>query len=230
MNTATHFFTGYLLGRLLGNRNNTFKNDHFIPFFMGIVAILPDIDGFLHLIIPIHFFEHAMFSHTIIGALLFTLIYTVGIWGVGKKVFKKMNISPLFLLSAALIAISSHLILDIFTYREDIYTTDAHLYFWPLWNASFHLNLFFHQSIYSNIYLVRILIEVIYSMFLIVIILFYGWFYKKESPFAALIPRNWIKYIDSADKTDVDQKRAYALFGISFAVVILIIFPSFWVF
>ncbi|GAI22247.1 unnamed protein product, partial [marine sediment metagenome] len=112
-------------------------------------ALLPDLDAFLHLIIPIEAFEHAIFTHTIIGALLLTVIYTIITWGIGHNYLKELDIDFRFLLLIALAGIASHLILDIFTYREDIWTTSAHLYFWPLSNFSFHLNAFFHQSVIS---------------------------------------------------------------------------------
>jgi len=214
MNEATHFFTGYLLGTLGFKK----KNDHFLPFFIAMAAILPDIDQFLHLIIPIDIFEHAVATHTILGALILTSAYTLIIWTVGRKFFldQKINLSFLFLM--AILGMSSHLFLDIFTYREDIYTTNAHLYFWPVWNISIHLNYFFHQDIFPNIYTVRILIEVIYSVVIGSYILFYQWYHKKESPFAMLFPKNWLTYLPE-EQAKERYRTVYGLFFVNLAIL-----------
>jgi membrane-bound metal-dependent hydrolase YbcI (DUF457 family) len=159
-----------------------------------MTAIIMDINSFLHYIFPTFKpFEHAVFTHTIIGAVLLATIFTALTWGIGNNFLKKIDIDFKSLIILALIAVGSHLILDIFTYRENVWTTDAHLYFWPLWNLSFHFNAFFHQSVYPNIYTFRIIIKVIYTAFLIILLVFYGWIYKKQNPLESFLPRHWIK-------------------------------------
>ncbi len=215
MNTATHFFTGYLVSRLLFKK----KNDHFLTFFAAMVAIIPDIDEFLHIIIPIVPLEHAIFTHTIIGAFLFTLTYTVLIWLVGRNFLKELKVNFSLLLLIALVAMASHLFLDIFTYREGVETTNAHLYFWPFWNFSFHLNGLFPEGIYPNIQLIRILIEVIYSAILVIGIIFYGWFYKKENPFFVVFPDHWWSYIADAQLAERYHKTAYGLLIVNLIIL-----------
>ncbi len=219
MNSITHFLTGYLLGRIVFKK----KNDHFIPFFCGMVAILPDIDQFLHLIIPIQIFEHAVITHTIIGMLILTLLYTLVNWAVGRRFLKNININFKLLIMVALAAMLSHLIIDIFTYREDIWTTNAHLYFWPLWNFSFHLNAFFHQSVFPNIYLIRLAIEIIYSAILGIYIIFYQWAYKKENPFLMFNPKLWLNYLPQSADLSKNKKEAYLLSAINIIILILAI-------
>ncbi len=215
MNTVTHFFTGYLVGRLIFKK----KNDHFLTFFAAMVAIIPDIDEFLHVIIPIVPLEHAVFTHTIIGAFLFTLIYTSIIWAIGRNFLKELGVNFSFLLIIALVAMASHLFLDIFTYRAGVETTNAHLYFWPLWNFSFHLNAIFPEELYPNIQFIRIVIEVVYSAVIGLGILIYGWFVKKENPFFAFFPNHWWSFFDNAQTAERFYKTAFALLGVNLIIV-----------
>ncbi|MHA1755306.1 MAG: metal-dependent hydrolase [Promethearchaeota archaeon] len=225
MNTFTHFFTGYLVGRY-GFKQKEIKNDHFICFFASIAAILPDLDSFMHLLFPIKPLEHAVFTHTLIGAYFLAFIYASIIWIVGKNFLKELEIKYKSLILIAILAITSHLILDIFTYRENIYTTDAHLYFWPIWNASFHLNYFFHQSQYPNIYTVRIIIEIIYSSILAGIIFIYGWIEKKENPFLMISPTHWLNYLpDNIEKQDY-KKISYILLIINLVILCILAIGS----
>lgn len=215
MNTLTHFFTGYLVARLGFKK----KNDHFLCLFAAMTAILPDFDEFLHLIIPIESFEHAIFTHTIIGALLFTVIYVVIVWGIGHNFLKNIDVGIKLLLLVAITGMASHLFLDIFTYREDVYTSNAHLYFWPVWNYSFHLNRFFPESASSTIHDLRLLIEIIYSVVIGALIL-YQWAYKKENPFFMFFPDKWLNYVkDSALK---EQSRKSGIYLLIFNLGILI--------
>ncbi|MHA1150873.1 MAG: metal-dependent hydrolase [Promethearchaeota archaeon] len=220
MNTLTHFLTGYLIGRG-AFRDRGFKNDYIIPFFAAMVAVLPDLDAFIYSVTGWELFYHAVFTHTIIGALLFTAIFTLIIWAIGAPLFKKLQINFGFLCIVALAGISSHLILDIFTYREEIYTTNAHLYFWPICNVSFHLNFFFPRSMYPNIYFVRILIEVIYTAFLVILIIIYGWFIKKENPFAMFFPHNWLEYIEEKPIDKALKTRALLILIFSLSLLIM---------
>jgi membrane-bound metal-dependent hydrolase YbcI (DUF457 family) len=207
MNSVTHFLTGYLLGRTVFKK----ENDHYVPFFCGLVAILPDIDMFLHLIIPIKLFEHAVFTHTIVGMLIITLLFTLMNWAIGRKFLRKLEINIKLFAIIALSGMISHLILDIFTFREDVWTTDAHLYFWPFWNLSFHFNAFFHQSVFPNTRLVRITIEVIYTAIIGVYIIFYQWGNKKENPFFMFNPKLWLNHLPESIDIEENKRYAYAL-------------------
>ncbi len=213
MNELTHFLTGYLIARLLFKR----KNDQFECFFIAFAALIPDFDSFLHLFIPIESLEHAIFTHTIIGGVLLTLIYTSVIWLIGKKFIKNLGINYQRLLFLAIIGLASHLVLDIFTYRQDIATTSAHLYFWPISDFSWHLNGFFPDIAYMT----RILIEVIYTAIIGAYILFFQWAYKKESPISMLFPKNWLDYLSDTSRIEDLKKPAMAILILNFGIIIL---------
>ena len=175
------------------------------------MAILPDIDQFLHLIFPIPLLEHAVFTHTIIGMILITLLFTIMNWAIGHKFLNNLDINFKLLTIVALSGMFSHLILDVFTYREDILTTNAHLYFWPFWNFSFHLNAFFPQSVYPDIYIIRLVIEVVYTAIIGIYIIFYQWGYRKENPFFMFNPKLWLNYLPESVDKNQNKKYAYSL-------------------
>ena len=172
--------------------------------------------------IPIDFFEHAVVTHTIIGMSILTSLYLLMNWVIGRKFLNKIGLSLKVLIMVALVGMLSHLILDVFTYREDIITTNAHLYFWPLWNFSFHLNAFFPKSIYPNIYIIRLAIEIIYTAFIGSYIIFYQWSYKKENPFLMFNPNFWLHYLPESVEIKFYKKYAYALAISNFALLGLI--------
>lgn len=219
MNTVTHFFTGFLVARILFKK----KNDHFLCLFAAMVAILPDSDQFIHLIIPLSIFEHAVFTHTIIGALLFTVVYTLIIWGIGRNFLKSIDVGLKYLFIIALAAIASHLILDIFTVHANVYTTNAHLYFWPFWDFSFHLNRFFPVSMSSQVQLARTIIEVIYTALIVAYIVFYQWVYKKENPFFMFFPDKWLDYAKDAELKEKVRKLASYLLVLNLAIIICMV-------
>ena len=215
MNTITHFLAAYLLGKVIFKK----EYNHYLPFFCAVAGIIPDIDEFLHIFIPLEPFKHAVFTHTIIGGLLVVGILVSLTWIIGKNFLRNVDINLKTLFFVALIGLSIHLILDIFTYREEVLTTDAHLYFWPLSNFSFHLNGFFHQSVFPDIYTIRILIEVIFTAIIGFYLLFYMWAYKKENPFLMFSPAEWLKHISDAETREKNKKTAYILFAFDLGLI-----------
>ncbi len=146
-------------------------------------------------------------------------LFIIVVLAVGRKFLLKLEIDAKLLIIVGLTVLASHFILDIFTYREDVLTSNAHLYFWPIWNLSFHFNAFFHQSVYPNIYTVRIIIEIIYTGLIGIYILFYQWAYRKENPFFMINPKLWLDYLPESVNVNEFKRSAYSL-----SIVILFIF------
>ena len=208
MNGATHFFTGYLIARALNN-----ENDRFESFFLGFAALIPDFDVAIGFFVPT--FQHAVVSHTILGGLLFAMVFLLGSYALLHGFVKDMQIPFTRLLALTLIGLTSHLILDIFTFQVDCATTMAHLYFWPVWNQSFHMN-----CLWSGVtYLERTLVEVIYSGFLVVVILVYDWGMKKHNPFLMFAPHHWWAYKSAQITREKVPKSTYMFLGIFLVIV-----------
>ncbi|MHA1150872.1 MAG: metal-dependent hydrolase [Promethearchaeota archaeon] len=193
MNELTHFFFGYLIARFILKK----KNNQFETFFLSMSALIPDFDIVINFFIP---FEHGVFSHTFLGGLLFSLIYTSIIWMMGKDCLKELDLSFFIILELAIVGMLSHLLLDSFTYYYSYESSHAsHMYFWPLWNFPFHINTMFPEATWE----IRVLVEVFFSLFLIIIILVYGWIIKKENPFLLFSPKQWGQYFpESSDNQD----------------------------
>ena len=211
MNEVTHFLTGYLIARLLLDK----KEDHFQTFLVAFAALIPDFDSFLHIFIPIEPLEHAVFTHTILGGLLLTLIYTSLIWMIGRKFLRHLDLSFKSLVFLTILGVASHFILDVFTYRQDIATTSAHLYFWPLSDFSWHLNGFFPNVAY----LTRILIEVVYTAVISSYVLFFQWAHKKENPFTMLKFNNWLSYVEEEALREESKTSAMAVLVFNFSII-----------
>jgi len=209
MNGVTHFFTGYLIARALKN-----ENDRFESFFLGFAALIPDFDVAIGFFVPT--FQHGVVSHTILGALLFAMVFLLGSYALLHGFVKDMQISFTRLLELTLIGLASHFILDIFTYQADCATTLAHLYFWPIWDQSFHMN-----CLWPGVtYLERTLVEVIYSAFLVVVIMVYDWGMKKHNPFLMFDPRRWWAYKPAQITREKVPKSTYVFIGIFFVIVV----------
>ncbi len=186
MNTATHLLAGMLIARLFRKEGSSghYGPGEFPVLFTGVSALLPDLDAAFGI-------PHAQATHTSIVTLLLATAWTLVVVAAGRPflVASRTGVKRLFLLS--LVGAGSHLVLDIFTYYNgDCSATAAHVYFWPLWNQSFHLDCIFGPS--QDVYLTRVLIEwAFFSPFLLAVWLYRGARYR-ENPFMAFSPRAWL--------------------------------------
>lgn len=207
MNGLTHFAFGFFIARYLLKR----RNGSFSVLLVSIGALIPDIDSFIGIFIP---FEHGVFTHTIIGGLLFTSIYAASIWGIGCSFLRENGYSFAVVLGLASLGMVSHLFLDSFTYYVSYQVDGAHhMYFWPIWDFPVHINTIFPGATYQ----IRVLVEVLVSVALGVIILIYGWIIKKENPFSMFNANNWFSNEILLQEQDVRIQ------GISLMILNLII-------
>jgi len=193
MNEATHFFFGVFIAHFILNK----EIDRFECFFLGLAALIPDVDSIIGFFIP---YEHGVFTHTIVGGLLFTLIISSFVWIISRNFLKNQDITYLYLLFLATLGMFSHLLLDSFTFY-DSYASDgtSHMYFWPFSNFPVHFNTIIPGITYE----IRVLNEVLVSIALGVAFLFYGWAYKKDNPFLIFSPQHWNSY---ASQTEAIEK------------------------
>lgn len=212
MNTITHFLSAYLLGRAL-----KLKNGSFYLFFLSIAGIFPDVDTIIHFAFPN--FVHGVFTHTILGGLLFSLIL-VGITTlIMYPALKSLKISVKKLIYLAILGLFVHLFLDIFTYAHPIEDDLHHLYFWPLSDYSVHMNIIWPSVTYA----LRVWVEVIYTSVIAGIILIYFGRIKKEDLSLILFPKTDFLAI-SNDENNRIKKRFYIFVGISISSLIILIF------
>ncbi|MFX0098882.1 MAG: metal-dependent hydrolase [Candidatus Hodarchaeota archaeon] len=192
MNGITHFLTGYLLV----GRGLKYKNTRVESFLAGIFALVPDVDSIINQFVP---FEHGVFTHTLIGGLLFALIAAFITAGVIRLVspglFQKdherhISVSRILLLS--ILGMFSHLALDMWTYHYGEADNTHHMYFWPLWNFAFHIDDIFPGP-RDLMWDIRVLVEVVYTIVIVAFILFYQWAKKKENPFYMFSPWHWVE-------------------------------------
>ena len=199
MNWLTHFFTGYALARLLG-----YKHDDFKTFYISLSCTIPDFD---FLFIP--FIPHGTWTHTIAFGSFLTLVYIFVFSVVLKKMPDIQFPGFRFLFMFAFLGFGIHLFQDIFTYlKSDCNTTIAHLYFYPISNASYHMNCLWQGIEYWH----RIVIEYVYFIPLMGVVL-YRWKKYNENPLDMLRKKNWIK---NAGKSSIMpfQRRSSCFIGL----------------
>ncbi|MEX2682074.1 MAG: metal-dependent hydrolase [Candidatus Sigynarchaeota archaeon] len=201
MNGITHLITGYFVARLFrmgrGTGKEMYMHDSFPAVFTAIAAILPDIDSSIGI-------PHAQATHTIIGALALAAAFTGIVFAIGFPFLREMRLPFARLLVLAIAGVSSHMLLDVFTYYGGTCAgAPAHVYFWPLWGQSFHLDCIFGAS--TAMYVARVLVEwAFYSPFLAVLLLYRGIKYR-ENPLAMLYPVSWLR--GSANTTFASQTK-----------------------
>jgi hypothetical protein len=189
MNGITHLLTGAIIARVFKRGNGPeagrYAHDSFPAIFTAIAAILPDIDSSIGI-------PHAQVTHTIIGALALAAAFTGLVFAMGFPFLREAKIQAFQLLAMAVAGVLAHLFLDFFTYYGGTCAgSPAHVYFWPLWDQSFHLDCIFGAG--TATYLARVLVEwAFYSPFLVVLLLYRG-IKHKENPLAMLWPVNWLR-------------------------------------
>ena len=207
MNFITHFLTGYGIARCM-----KYRNDQFEAFYLSASAVIPDFDTLVGFFWPA--FAHGVFSHTIVGGVLFAMGFFAVTLLILSSFLRHLNLKWPRVLALTMIGLSSHFILDIFTHTQTSTPSDAHLYFWPIWNFSFHMNYIWPGVDYS----IRVLVEVVYTAILVILIVFYDWLTKNHNPFYMLVPRFWWQH--AKDPLPIEQmpKTPYLYLGIFFGV------------
>jgi LexA-binding, inner membrane-associated putative hydrolase len=189
MNEIIHLLTGYLIAFLMRKEreNKYFNNGRFEVIFCGISALLPDLVEFLTPGRP-----HGSWTHTIIFGTLMAIVYASLTFVAGRKLFRKQGIFYLRLILLSWLCVMSHLVLDTFTHQKfrctEAVANGLHIYFWPIWDQSFHLDCLFGWS-----YLTRALIEWAFYIPLVLIFLIYRKKKYQENPFHCLNYHNWFK-------------------------------------
>lgn len=190
MNEGVHFFTGYLI--FMGFLNHFEKNSakqvtikNFLLFYGGFAGLIPDLMEY-----PFFGLGHGTWTHTILFGSVLSIFVTTLMYVLAKPEFNENNISYVTILFIAWIATMSHLILDIGTHTKfDCLQAEIdmrHIYFWPLWNQSFHLDCLFGWS-----YTARIIIEWVICIPILIGMLI--WRLKKchENPFIVFNMKTW---------------------------------------
>ncbi|GAB4309963.1 MAG: hypothetical protein Kow0069_09750 [Promethearchaeota archaeon] len=179
VNELTHFFTGYACARAARSRGDGFE-----AFYAGVAALAPDFDAVCGLLTDDPTFQHAVFSHTILGGLAFSAaLFSVTLLVLGRAAGRVTT--PPRLLALTLAGLASHLALDVFTYSGECATDSAHLYLWPASTASFHSDCLFGFTRTT-----RVLVEVAYSGALAVWLV-RDWRVNGWGPLATFDPRRW---------------------------------------
>ncbi len=212
MNFITHFVTGYGIARGM-----KFQNDRFEAFYLSASAVIPDFDMLVGFFWP--GFSHGVFSHTILGGLLFAFGFFGFSFLLLRTFLAKLDFKWTRLLGLTMIGLASHFLLDIFTYIKPSCITDAHLYFWPLWDFSVHMNCIWPSVDYTT----RILVEVVYTAAIVCPILFYDWFAKKRNLFYMFVPKFWWRYSKDHFSAEEMPKTPYIYLCIFIAVEVLMI-------
>ncbi len=202
MNTATHFFTGYFLIRLFsrqrkGSEPKRYSHDEYLTLFIGLAAILPDITEYWGV--------HGTWTHTIVFGTLLAILYASVVFLTNKDFFRRYSVTLGHLVLISFVGVMSHLFLDIFTHQDfrcaEAVAAGKHIYFWPIWDMSFHLDCLFGWS-----RLTRTLIEVVYSVALAGLLI-YRWKIHDENPFALLDSKNWTKYLSEATAENPQEQE-----------------------
>ena len=102
-------------------------SDFDIPFFYIIT-------GFQN---PSYF--HAGITHTLVFGILSSVIISLIIFLLKRRKDESIKVNQLFhFILCAILGILLHLIMDLFTTANE-YAIFHHIYFWPVWNFSFHI-------------------------------------------------------------------------------------------
>jgi membrane-bound metal-dependent hydrolase YbcI (DUF457 family) len=191
MNEGLHFFTGYLIALAYLKPKDQKRTAYwgFGAFIGGFSGLLPDVGELFGN------FGHGTWTHTILVASLMAVVLASIIILFARDLLFYIGIQPKQLVMLMWLAAMSHLVLDIFTHQQfecvQAELDFKHIYFWPFWGQSFHMDCLFGWS-----YLVRIVVEWAIYLPIIVGILFYRHRKYGENPFASLNFHHWDLLID----------------------------------
>jgi hypothetical protein len=203
VNGITHLFTGYFLARAFrrGDGTGMQAHDSFPAMFTAIAAILPDIDSSIGI-------PHAQVTHTILGALALAAAFTGLAYAMGFPFLREAKIPALQLFAMAAAGVLAHLLIDTFTYYDGPCAgSPAHVYFWPLWDQSFHLDCIFGAT--PAVYMARVLVE---------------WAFYKENPLAMLCPVSWLRGTAGGAFASRSRpvKASLVLLGVACAAIVVL--------
>ncbi|NMC07491.1 MAG: hypothetical protein GYA24_19915, partial [Candidatus Lokiarchaeota archaeon] len=170
MNEFIHFFTGYLLARALKYREHRFE-----CFLVSFAGFLPDVDYIIRFFVPT--FSHGVWTHTILVSWFLAALLAFFAWACLKNTWRgtwSQGRLLLHFIGLSIIGVSSHLALDTWTFYETVEDQVHHMFFWPVWDFPVHINTLFPAASYD----LRVTIEVAYSFFVGVFILFVQWAWK----------------------------------------------------
>ena len=156
---------------------------------MAFAGFLPDLDYILRFFVPT--FSHGVWTHTIVVSYLMATLWAICAWVALRTALRgteKAGRMLLHFIGLAIIAVSSHLALDAWTFYETAEDQVHHMFFWPFWNFPVHINTMFPAATYD----LRVAVEVVYSIFVGVVILFVQWAWKKQNPLRMFVPANWV--------------------------------------
>jgi len=180
MNIATHFGAGYLAARCL-----RYGSGRFETFFLGAAATLPDLDavpgGFVRSI------EHAGITHTVIGGAALEGIFVLATLLALRGFLRSAGIGAARLAALAAAGLLVHLVLDVATFSGACGVRRAHIYLWPLWDQSFHMDCLWAGVERWH----RVLVEAVASAALCAGIFIVDWGIRKNNPLHAFDPRRW---------------------------------------
>jgi len=180
MNIATHFGAGYLAARCLRCGSGRFET-----FFLGAAAALPDLDALPEGLF--RSFEHAGITHTVIGGAALEGIFVVATLLALRGFLRSAGIGAARLAALAAAGLLVHLVLDVGTFSGACGVRRAHIYFWPLWDQSFHMDCLWAGVERWH----RVLVEAVVSAALAAGIVVVDWGIRKNNPIHAFDPRRW---------------------------------------
>ena len=135
--------------------------------------------------------EHGVFSHTIVGAMLFALFSSLLVYPFVRKFPENSTIPFSRLMALSTVGVFSHLLFDLIPYLPDepvarANEIDHHMYFWPLWDFPVHFNTIFPGYTYT----IRVIVEVVY-MVQLGAFLIYDWLKNNRLFAKSLYPPYW---------------------------------------
>lgn len=218
MNGLAHLAAGWVLARQFREPRTAsrYRQDSCPALFLVLAGMLPDADSLVGL-------PHAQATHTALAALALATAFAAGVFALGRPWFRAWGLTFRRLLAVAFTGVTAHLVLDIFTfYGGPCEGAPAHVYFWPWWAQSFHLNCLFGSS--PAVRAVQQVIEWGIATPLLVGWLVYRGLRYGENPLALLRPGHWRRLVEEASGQPLSGrgKTRFVLLSLLFVAGLLI--------